>query len=123
MDLHEVEKIWSDVKEELLKTLPESSHPWINSFEATGYAGGVFTVITGLSMAVSIVRKSHLKEIQEAFKKVTGDDVDFEIILDKETANKIKKTREKILSKIKSAEEKSEKTSDYLTQIQGDQHY
>ena len=118
MELHEVEKIWSSVKEELLKTLPESSHPWINSFEATGYSGGVFTVITGLSMAVSIIRKSHLKEIQDTFQKITGEAVDFEIILDKETANKIKKAREKILAKIKSTEEKPEKTSDYMTQMQ-----
>ena len=118
MELHEVEKIWNSVKEELLKTLPESSHPWINSFEATGYSGGVFTVITGLSMAVSIIRKSHLKEIQDTFQKITGEAVDFEIILDKETANKIKKAREKILAKIKSTEEKPEKTSDYMTQMQ-----
>ena len=94
-----VAKIWNEVKEELKKTIPESSFPWINSLEPTGYAGGVFTVVTDLSMAVSIIRKSHLKEIQEILKKITGHDVYFEIVPDKETAHAIKKAKIKKAAK------------------------
>ena len=100
MESYEVENIWQEVKEELLKNVPESSYPWINSLEPTGFAGGVFTVVTALSMAINVIRKAHLKEIQDIFKKVTGHDVDFEIVLDKDTTNAIKKEKKKQQAKI-----------------------
>lgn len=100
MESYEVENIWQEVKEELLKNVPESSYPWINSLEPTGFTGGVFTVVTALSMAINVIRKAHLKEIQDIFKKVTGHDVDFEIVLDKDTTNAIKKEKKKQQAKI-----------------------
>jgi len=115
----ETEKIWDEVKKELFDSIPESSHPWINSLEPTGYTGGVFTVVTGLSMAVSIIRKSHLKEIQDILKKVTGHDVDFEIVLDKDTANAIKKTKMKnrIKIEVRRASGKTPKPFENLSQM------
>ena len=75
MQTVETEKIWDEVKENLLKEIPESSHPWINSLEPTGYSGGVFTVVTALSMAVNVIRKSHLQQIKDILKKITGNSV------------------------------------------------
>ena len=95
MDNLEVENIWDRVRMGLLGELPESSYAWINSFEATGYAGGVFTVVTDLEMAAAVIRQFHLKEVKEVFKRVTGNTVDFEIICDKETVKAIRKDREK----------------------------
>ena len=107
MQTVEIEKIWEEVKEELLKEVPESSYPWINSLEPTGYSGGVFTVVTALSMAVNIIRKSHLQQIKDIFKKVTGNSVDFEILVDKDTIKAIEKEKKKIEKKVKSVQESS----------------
>ena len=87
MQTIETEKIWDEVKAELVKELPETSYPWIFSLEPTGYSGGVFTVVTALSMAMTIIRKNHLQQIKDALKKVTGNVVDFEIIVDKDALN------------------------------------
>lgn len=97
MEIIEIEKIWNDVKAELVKDVPESSLPWINSLEPTGYTGGVFTVVTALSMAVTIIRKLHLQQIKDLFKKITGNTVDFEIVFDKDAVNKIRKTKKKVV--------------------------
>lgn len=108
MDLLETEKIWEGVKSELKKEVPESSYAWINSCEPTGYTNGIFTVVTGLSMAVDIIRKSHLKQIKDIFKNLTGNSVDFEIVVDKETANSIKKERIKQENKRNALQKKAE---------------
>lgn len=100
MQTVETEKIWDEVKENLLKEIPESSHPWINSLEPTGYSGGVFTVVTALSMAVNVIRKSHLQQIKDILKKITGNSVDFEIVFDKDAANAIKKEKDKQQRKV-----------------------
>ena len=117
METMDAEKIWSNVKDKLVKIIPESSLPWINSFEPTGYSGDVFTVVTDLSMAVSIIRKSHLREIQEILKNVTGRDVYFEIVLDKDIAHSIKKAKLKKRPKTDS-NEKNDKPISYLSQMQ-----
>ena len=97
MEILEIEKIWKDVKAELEKDVPESSLPWINSLEPTGYTGGVFTVVTALSMAVTIIRKAHLQQIKDIFKKVTGNNVDFEIVYDKEAVDKIRRAKKRVV--------------------------
>ena len=95
MQIVEIEKIWDEVREELIKEVPESSYPWINSLEPTGYTGGTFTVVTALSMAVNVIRKSHLQQIKDILKRITGNSVDFEIVFDKDAANAIKKEKDK----------------------------
>ncbi len=121
MDVLETEKIWEGVKAELLKEVPESSYAWINSLEPTGYSGGVFTVVTALSMAVSVLRKSHLQQIKDIFKKQTGNSVDFEIVFDKETANSIKKEKMKRNIKISvrnvTEAESQKKSMEHLAQM------
>ena len=123
MDIVEVQKIWNNVFVELLRVISESYHPWIKSFEPTGFANGVFTVVTDMPMAVSIIRKNCLKDIQEVFKKVLGHSVEFEIILDKETTNKIRKdtTRKRIrVVKVTAGESKPAQADkdEYLTKMQ-----
>ena len=101
MQTIETEKIWDEVKAELVKELPETSYPWIFSLEPTGYSGGVFTVVTALSMAMTIIRKNHLQQIKDALKKVTGNVVDFEIIVDKDALNAIRKEKNKHMKGLK----------------------
>ena len=120
MDLIKTEKIWDGVKKELEKEIPESSLAWINSCEPTGYVNGVFTVVTALSMAVDVIRKSHLKQIKEIFKNITGNNVDFEIIVDKEAALSIKKEKQKVESKkisLQKKEDENNKSREHLAQM------
>jgi len=120
MDLIKTEKIWDGVKKELEKEIPESSLAWINSCEPTGYVNGVFTVVTALSMAVDVIRKSHLKQIKEIFKNITGNNIDFEIIVDKEAALSIKKEKQKVESKkisLQKKEDENNKSREHLAQM------
>lgn len=129
MDMIEVENIWEKVRLGLLSRLPESSYAWINSFEPTGYTGGVFTVVTDLEMASTVIRQFHLKEVKDTFKDVTGNNVDFEIICDKETVKALRKDRQKrgklritvyndVFEDEKTDKKKEEKNMDHLAKMQ-----
>ena len=129
MDNLEVENIWEKVRLGLLNRLPESSYAWINSFEPTGYSGGVFTVVTDLEMAATVIRQFHLKEVKEVFKEITGNTVDFEIICDKDTVKALRKDRAKrgklrltVYNTIETEKDKKEKEQgrnmDHLAKMQ-----
>ncbi|MCR5265523.1 MAG: chromosomal replication initiator protein DnaA [Cyanobacteria bacterium RUI128] len=129
MDMIEVENIWEKVRLGLLSRLPESSYAWINSFEPTGYTGGVFTVVTDLEMASTVIRQFHLKEVKDTFKDVTGNNVDFEIICDKDTVKALRKDRQKrgklritvyndVFEDEKTDKKKEEKNMDHLAKMQ-----
>lgn len=94
MDIVEVEKIWNDAYLEIIKSIPEQYHPWIRSFEPTGFENGVFTVVTDMPMAVTIIRQNCLKDIQDVFKR-NGYNVEFQIILDKEATQEIRRQNTK----------------------------
>ena len=73
MEIAEVKKIWDDVKEELISTIPPSSfEPWILPLEPIGFENNEFSMLTGHAFAISIIRKNHYQQIIEAFKKVLG---------------------------------------------------
>lgn len=117
MEILEIKKIWEDVKEELIKTIPPSSYePWILPLEPIGFENDEFSVLTGQAFAISIVRKNHYQQIVEAFKKVLGREVEFKMVFDEELAAKLKKQ----IQKSKQAAEKSpkEQTTDNLAQMQ-----
>ncbi len=102
------QRIWDEAKEELEKTIPASSYAWINSCEPAGITNAMFTVVTGLSMAVDIIRKNHLKQIKDALAHVLGSEIDFEIIFDKKAAEKIKHDRELLEAKYQKYKDKIE---------------
>lgn len=92
MDIVEIKKIWEAVKAEIKETIPASTYePWITPMEPIGFENNQFSVLTGQALAISIIRQNHYKEIAEAFKKILGHDVDFNIVFDEELAKKIKK--------------------------------
>lgn len=105
MEILEIKKIWEDVKEELASVIPPSSfEPWIMPLEPIGFEDGEFSVLTGQSFALQIVRKNHYQQIVDAFKKVLGQDVEFKIVFDEELAAKLKKQ----IQKAKQVAEKSQ---------------
>lgn len=96
MEILEIKKIWEDVKEELSQTIPPSSfEPWIMPLEPIGFEDDEFSVLTGQSFALQIVRKNHYSQIVDAFKKVLGRDIEFKIIFDEELSAKLKKQIQK----------------------------
>lgn len=97
----ELNKFWENVKEELIRALPENAHPWIYPLEASGYDKGVLTVVTGQLMGRDLLRKNHYHQIVDVLKQVSGnEDSDFVIIYDEKAAKSLKKENEKIQKKI-----------------------
>lgn len=96
MEILEIKKIWEDVKEELVSTIPPSSfEPWILPLEPIGFENDEFTVLTGQAFAISIIRKNHYPQIIDAFKKILNREIEFKIIFDEELSTKLKKQIEK----------------------------
>lgn len=117
MEILEIKKIWEDVKEELVSTIPPSSYePWILPLEPIGFENNEFSVLTGQAFAISIVRKNHYQQIVEAFKKVLGQEIEFKMVFDEELSAKLKKQ----IEKAKKTAEKSQKeqSMDNLAQMQ-----
>lgn len=117
MDITEIKKIWDDVKEELVSTIPPSSYePWILPLEPIGFENDEFSVLTGQAFAISVIRKNHYQQIVDAFEKVLGREIEFKIVFDEELSAKLKKQ----IEKAKKVAEKSQKEQaiDNLAQMQ-----
>ena len=117
MEITEIKKIWEDVKEELATTIvPSSFEPWIMPLEPIGFENGEFSVLTGQSFAIQIIRKNHYQQIVDAFKKVLGHEIEFKMVFDEELSSKLKKQ----IEKAKKVIEKSTKENavDNLAQMQ-----
>ena len=85
------------VKEEIIRTVPATSHPWILPMEAVGYENGIFSVITGQAFAIQIIRKNHYQQILDVFESLGYHLQKFDIIFDEEI-NHISKRKYKELS-------------------------
>ncbi len=97
----ELNQFWENVKEELIRTLPENVHPWIYPLQPSGFDKGVLTVVTGQMMGRDLIRKNHYRQIVDVIKKLTNNDnADFVIIYDENAAKSIKKENDKIQKKI-----------------------
>ncbi len=107
MDIIEVKNIWNRVKEEIIKTVPATSHPWIIPLEAVGYENEIFSVLTGQSFAIQIIRKNHYQQILEVFHSLGYPIKKFDIIFDENLSKELKKQKEKELKAQKKAEEKA----------------
>lgn len=96
MDILEAKKIWSEVKAELRKTIPDHAfYNWIDTMEAAGCEHNTFSLITVHALAVQIVRQTYFSQINEAFKKILGKEVDFTITYDDELAQKYEQEKRK----------------------------
>lgn len=107
MEISEVKKIWNEVKEEIIKSVPATSHPWIMPMEAVGFENGIFSVITGQSFAIQIIRKNHYQQILDVFASLGYQLKKFDIIFDEELSKRLKKEKEKELKAQKKTEEKA----------------
>lgn len=100
MDCLELNSFWEQVKEELIRSLPENAQPWIYPLEASGYDKGVLTVVTGQMMGRDLLRRNHYAQIVEVIKRISkNEQADFVIIYDEKAAKTLKKESEKIQKK------------------------
>ncbi len=95
MDITEVKKIWDKVKEEIIRTVPATSHPWILPMEAVGFENGIFSVITGQAFAIQIIRKNHYQQILDVFDSLGYHLQKFDIIYDEDLSKRLKKKKKK----------------------------
>ena len=96
MDISEAKKFWSEVKAELRTTIPDHAfYNWIDTMEAAGCEDNTFFLITVHALAVQIVRQNYFSQINEAFKKVLGKEVNFTITYDDELAHKYEQEKRK----------------------------
>ena len=107
MEITEVKKIWDKVKEEIIRTVPATSHPWILPMEAVGYENGIFSVITGQAFAIQIIRKNHYQQILDVFESLGYHLQKFDIIYDEDLSKRLKKEKEKEIKVQKKSEEKA----------------
>ena len=99
MEIFEVKNIWNKVKEEIIKTVPATSHPWIMPMEAVGYENEIFSVITGQSFAIQIIRKNHYQQILDVFSSLGYPLKKFDIIYDENLSKELKRERIKSAKK------------------------
>lgn len=110
MNTSEMEKIWEDVKKVLKENVPESSYEtWIEPLEIIEFEDNQIKLISGQSIAIEYLKKNHYPEILEGFKTVLNQEVTVSLEYDKETFDKIKKTKIKEEKK----EEKALKKEEY----------
>ena len=101
MDILEVKKLWSDVKVELRDTIPAHAfYSWVDALEAVGFEDNVFSLLTVHMMAPQIVRNSYYSQMCNAFEKVIGKKIDFTIDYDAALAEKYKKEKRGVCSRM-----------------------
>ena len=111
MDMLEVQKIWSSTVEEIKKEIPSSSfEPWVLPLLPHSYEDGKFSVLTGQSFAIQILKK-HVPLIENVLTKEVGERVEFQIIYDEKLAQKHNKKLQKLLAREENAEKKSQENS------------
>ncbi|MBQ2871453.1 chromosomal replication initiator protein DnaA [bacterium] len=107
MDMLEVQKIWSSVVEEIKNEIPSSSfEPWVLPLIPHAFENGTFSVLTGQSFAIQILKK-YFALIENILTKEIGEKVEFNIIYDEKLAQKHNKKLQKLLAR----EENIEKVS------------
>ena len=122
MNTSEMEKIWEDVKKVLKENIPESSYEtWIEPLEIIEFEDNQIKLISGQSIAIEYLKKNHYPEILDGFKTVLNQEVTVSLEYDKETFDKIKKTKikeEKKEEKALKKEDEHKKSIENLGYVQ-----
>lgn len=104
MDMLEIQKIWSSVIDELKPQIPASSfEPWFLPLLPHSYEEEKFSVLTGQSFSIQILKKYN-SLIEDALEKEIGKPTQFNIIYDEKLAQKQNKKLQKLLAKEENTE-------------------
>ena len=80
MDILEVKNLWSEVKNDLKENVPAPAFQmWMDALEPADFDGNVFFLITVHSLAPQVIKANYDSQILEAFKKVLGREVSYQI--------------------------------------------
>ncbi len=116
MDMLEIQKIWKSVLEEIKNEIPASSfEPWVLPLLPHSYEDNKFSVLTGQSFAIQILRK-YTTLIENALQKELSEHAEFQIIYDEKLAQKHNKKLQKLITQQENAEKKAnveDKSSKY----------
>lgn len=109
----EVQKIWSCVLDTIKPDIPESSFgPWVLPLLPHSLEDGKFSVLTGQSFSIQILRK-YTSLIENALKAQIGTETQFNIIYDEKLAQKHNKKLQKLLSQQETTHTKDSTSSKY----------
>lgn len=98
MSIMDAQKIWSSLLVSLKEQIPQSSfEPWILPLVPSSYEDGKFSVLTGQSFAITMIKRYN-DVIEKALKDEIGSDVEFEIVFDEKLAVKHNKKLQKLKS-------------------------
>jgi len=115
MDMLEVQKIWSSTIEEIKKEIPESSfEPWVLPLIPQSCENGVFTVLTGQSFSIQILRKYNYL-FEEILTKEVGEKTEFQIVHDEKLAQKHNKKLQKLLEREEEKQQLEKKANEEKT--------
>lgn len=107
MDMLEIQKIWKSVLEEIKPEIPSSSfEPWVLPLLPHSFEDNKFTVLTGQSFAIQILRK-YTSLIENALKKELKEHAEFQIVYDEKLAQKHNKKLQKLISRQEELDNKS----------------
>lgn len=105
MDIQEVKEVWSRVKEELEKQVPEHVfNTWITPLEAADFENNTLVLLSPQQLSVDILKKDWTLVIKSCVKSILGENVSFSLNYDADIAEKYIKNRKKALTKIVSGQ-------------------
>ena len=113
MNMLEIQKIWSSVVEDIKSEIPASSfEPWVLPLLPHSFENGKFSVLTGQSFAIQILKKYN-KLIEKALTDKLGGHAEFQIIYDEKLAQKHNKKLQKLLAKEETEQNEPDNSSKY----------
>lgn len=110
MDMLEIQKIWSSTIEEIKSEIPTSSYePWVLPLLPHSCENGKFSVLTGQSFAIQILKK-YMPLIEKTLSQKLNSPTEFNIIYDEKLAQKHNKKLQKLLSREENIEKNTKNT-------------
>jgi len=96
METRNVVEIWNDVLDTVKGQIPQSTfEPWLLPMVPQSYSEDQFTVLTGHLMAKQVITQQYYSVIVDAFNKVLGKNINFNMIVDNALRQKVEKDRAK----------------------------
>lgn len=111
MDMLEIQRIWSSAIENIRSEIPASSYePWVLPLLPHSFENGNFSVLTGQSFAIQILKK-YMPIIEKALAQELNEPVEFNIIYDEKLAQKHNKKLQKLLAREENTEKSTKETT------------
>ncbi|MFI3301396.1 MAG: chromosomal replication initiator protein DnaA [Candidatus Gastranaerophilales bacterium] len=121
MDMQKVKNIWCEIKAELRVSIPTPAFQmWVEPLEAVEFEGNMFSILSVHALGPQVIKTNYDTQIVEAFQKVLGKSVGYNITYDDELAKLYQKEKKKEFTRLKNSPTGTVETlaSDNLAQMQ-----